>query len=445
VPTSKQIGASGVYNAGVRTLTLCILLSATGFAADLNWPQFGGPHRNFTSDATGLASSWPPSGPKKLWSRPLGEGYSGIAVDNGALYTMYRRGDDEVAIALDAATGKTLWEYAYNAPGSGLALENGPGPHTTPLIIHDQTLHDQTRGDRVCTVGILAQLNCFDEKTGKIVWSKDLYKDFPGSTHMDRGYSSSPILYKNTIILTLGGSGHAVIALDPADGAVKWAKNDLGNSPSSPMLINVQGQDQLVAFLDDAAKDSKDLAHGLITALDPSNGQLLWTHPHKTSWDLNIAMPVWGDDDILVISSAYGTGARGLRLTQTGGKTTVQELWYNNRLRVHHSTMVRVGDYIYGSSGDFGPAPLTAINVKTGEIKWQNRAFPKASFVYADGKFIVVDEDGGISLALLSPEGAKVLSKATLLTNNAWTGPSLAGTKLYVRDRKSIMALDVGK
>jgi outer membrane protein assembly factor BamB len=264
---------------------------------------------------------------------------------------------------------------------------------------------------------------------------------------MDRGYSSSPILYKNTIILTLGGHGHAVVALNPADGALVWAKNDFGNSPSSPMLINVQGQDQLIAFLDDAGKDSKDLAHGIVAGIDPSNGQLLWTHPHKTSWDLNIAMPVWGDDNILVISSAYGTGARGLKvtLTQTGGKTTVQELWSNNRLRVHHSTMVRVGDYIYGSSGDFGPAPLTAINVKTGEIKWQNRTFPKASFVYADGKFIIVDEDGGVSLALLSPEGVKILSKASLLSNNAWTAPSLAGTKLYIRDRKNIIALDVGQ
>jgi outer membrane protein assembly factor BamB len=423
----------------MRTLSLCLLcslmLSALSSGAAPEWPQFGGPHRNFTSDATGLAASWPSSGPKKLWSRPLGEGYSGIAIDNGALYTMYRRGDDEVAVALDAATGKTLWEYAYIAPGSGMALENGPGPHTTPLIV----------GDRVYTVGINALMNCFDKKTGKVAWSKDLYKDFPGATHMDRGYSTSPILYKNTIILTLGGAGHAVVALNPADGSTIWAKNDFGNSPSSPALISVQGQDQLVAFLDDAAKDSKDLAHGLITGLDPNNGQLLWTHPHKTSWDLNIAMPVWGDDNILVISSAYGTGARGLRLTQSGGKTTAQELWYNNRMRIHHSSMVRVGDYIYGSSGDFGPAPLTAINVKTGEIKWQDRAFPKASFVYADGKFIVVDEDGGVSLALLSPEGAKVLSRASLLDHNAWTPPSLAGTKLYVRDRKSIMALDVGK
>ena len=173
-----------------------------------------------------------------------------------------------------------------------------------------------------------------------------------------------------------------------------------------------------------------DGARGLIKAgIDPNNGQLLWQHPHKTSWDLNIALPVWGEDGILVVSSAYGTGSRGLKLTRSGSTTTVKELWSNNRMRVHHTTMVRIGDYIYGSSGDFGPAPLTAINAKTGEIKWQKRTFPKASFVYADGKFIVVDEDGAVSLATFSPEGPTVISKVHLLESNAWTAPSLAGTK----------------
>jgi outer membrane protein assembly factor BamB len=406
-----------------------VLAGSVAMAANLpEWPQFGGPNRNFMVDVKGLASSWPADGPKKLWSRPLGEGYSTIAVDNSTLYTMYRKGDDEVVIALDAATGKTRWEYSYNAAFiKGLAMENGAGPHSAPLIV----------GDRLYTVGILARLNCFDKNSGKLLWSKDLYKDFPGATIMGRGYSCSPMLYKNTIVLTLGGRAHAVIALNPSDGALVWAANDFNNAPSSPVLINVQGQDQLVTFLDDGDGSQKE---GIIAGLDPSNGKLLWTHPHKTSWDLNIALPVWGDDGILVMSSAYGTGSRALQVSRTG----VKELWANNRMRIHHSTMIRIGDYIYGSSGDFGPAPMMAINVKTGEVKWQERAFPKANFVYADGKFIVVDEDGGVSLATFSPEGAKVISRATLLEHNAWTAPSLAGTKLYVRDRKSIVALDVG-
>ncbi len=138
---AQPIDARCVYNSAMKTPVLGLVLGSLAFGAGLEWPQFGGPHRNFTADSTGLAASWPESGPKKLWSRPLGEGYSGIAVDGGSLYTMYRKGDEEVAIALDAATGKTLWEYAYKAPGGGMALENGPGPHTTPLIVARPRVH----------------------------------------------------------------------------------------------------------------------------------------------------------------------------------------------------------------------------------------------------------------------------------------------------------------
>jgi hypothetical protein len=119
------------------------------------------------------------------------------------------------------------------------------------------------------------------------------------------------------------------------------------------------------------------------------------------------------------------------------------EVWSNNRMRVHFSTVVRIGDYVYGSSGDFGPAPLTAVDIKTGKIAWQDRSFPKANFIYVDGRFIVLDEDGTLALADFNPQGLKVLSRASLLTSNAWTVPSLAGGRLYLRDRSTLMALDL--
>ncbi len=112
-------------------------------------------------------------------------------------------------------------------------------------------------------------------------------------------------------------------------------------------------------------------------------------------------------------------------------------------MRVHFSDAIRIGDYVYCSSGHSGPAFFTALNVKTGEIAWQDRAFAKASFLYADGKFIIIDEDGRLGLATATPEGFKVISKVELLKSNAWTVPTLVGTKLYVRDRKTIMALDL--
>jgi outer membrane protein assembly factor BamB len=403
-------------------IVAALLICAAARGASLEWPQFAGPHRNFTSDAKGLANAWPAAGPKKLWSRDIGEGYSGIAVDGAVLYTMYRRGSDEVTLAAATATGKTVWEYTENASfRGGMAMENGPGPHATPLVT----------ADAVYTAGILAHLVCLDKKTGKPRWSHDLWREFNG-TVMDRGYSGSPIAWKDTIVMKVGGAGHALMAFDQKDGKVVWQKQNFDNSPSSPVLINVDGRDQLVAAMS-----------GDIIGLNPDTGDLLWKYPHSTSWGLNIALPWWSDDHTLFVSSAYNGGAVALELRVVNGKTQVKELWSTNRLRVHIGNLMRIGDTLYGSSGDFGPAPLTALDAKTGKLLWQDRSFPKATFLYADGKLIVVDEDGNLSLATVSPGGVKVLSRVALLRSNAWTAPALAGTALYVRDRHSLMALDL--
>jgi outer membrane protein assembly factor BamB len=406
-----------------RCATALLSFAALCGAASLEWPQWGGPHGDFKSDAKGLAASWPPTGPRKLWSRPLGEGYSAISVDGGTLYTMYRAGSDEIVVAADAATGKTIWEYRYDArfrPGMG--MENGSGPHATPLVTDNG----------VYAIGILGNLLCLDKKTGKVVWSHDLYKEFHG-TYFDRGYAPSPIAYKNTVIMKVGGEGHSFMAFDQKSGAVAWrTTQNFANSPATPTLINLDGQDQLVAPVSDD-----------VVGIDPANGWVLWTYPHKTSWGLNISTPVWGDDHVLFISSAYNGGSCAIRLSRANGKTVPAEVWSNNRMRVHFSTVVRIGEYVYGSSGDFGPAPLTAVDIKTGKIAWQDRSFPKANFIYADGKFIVLDEDGSLALADFTPQGLKVLSRAALLSSNAWTVPSLAGGRLYLRDRSTLMALDL--
>jgi outer membrane protein assembly factor BamB len=181
-----------------------------------------------------------------------------------------------------------------------------------------------------------------------------------------------------------------------------------------------------------------------IVGLDPNNGELFWRHPHETEWGLNISTPVWGTDNLLFVSSAYNGGSRVLKLSRREGKTTVEELWFHRRLRVHHSTAIRIGDYVYASSGDFGPAFLSGVNVKTGEIAFQDRRFPKSNFVYADGKLIILDEDGNLALATVSPAGLKVISRVSVMKNLAWTVPTLVGTRLYLRDRRSITALDLG-
>ena len=401
-------------------------------ATATDWLQWGGPGRNFMPDATGLAASWPAGGPRRLWTRALGEGHSAILAEGGRVYTMYRplgamslvrRSQEEVVAALDAATGKTVWEYRYPAPTDGLDFSQGAGPHSTPLIA----------GNRVYATSTRKELFALDKTTGQRVWAHDFMKEY-GSPSPGRGYACSPTLYNGTIIVTVGGPGQAVAAFNQQTGALVWKSGDFEESPASPTLIDVDGQPQLVLF-----------AGNRVAGLDPGSGRTLWSHPHKTDWGLNISTPVWSAaDHLLFVSSAYSTGSRAIELRQAGGKTTATEKWFSNRMRVHIGTIIRLGDYAYASSGDFGPSFLSAVDLKTGKIAWQDRSFSRAQLVYADGKLIILDEDGTLGLATVSPQGLKVLSRASVLSHLAWTPPTLAGTTLYVRDRKNIAAFNLG-
>jgi outer membrane protein assembly factor BamB len=408
-----------------RVLRAVIVLCAATLTATAQgeWAQWGGPGRNFVVNTKGLAETWPEGGPRRLWARELGEGYSAIVVDKDTLFTMYGPAkNEEAVVAIAAATGKTVWEYKYAAPADGMNYQFGPGPHSTPLVA----------GGRVFAVGSTGKFHALDQKTGKVLWSHELWKDL-GGTKLDRGYSCSPLAYKDTVILTVGGAGQTVVAFNQKDGKIAWKAQDLRVSPSSPMLINLDGQEQLVIF-----------AGAAVAGLDPNNGALLWSHPHETQYFLNITMPVWGPDNILYLSSAYNGGSRALQLSRgKDGKTAVAELWFHRRMRVHHGTAIRVGDTVYGSSGDFGPAFVVAANVKTGDVLWQDRTFSKANFIYADGKFIILDEDGQLALATATPQGLKVLAKAEALKKVAWTVPALVGKRLYIRDRKEMAAIEL--
>ena len=413
--------------------------------ASAAWRQWGGPNRNFIVNATGLADKWPEAGPPVIWSRPLGTGHSAILVDDGRLYTMYRAGNgrakqgpwdaEETVIAMDAATGKTLWEHKY--PSRREDFNFGAGPHSTPLIV----------GDRLFTIGTQKQMFAFDKKTGKVLWSRDFIKDFNSHELLIRpvvktGYGCSPIAYRDTIICSVGGPGQSVMAFRQSDGAVVWKSGDFLTSEAPPIMITLGGREQLVVF-----------GGGTVNGMDPSNGRILWSHVHDPGNDLNCSTPLFGPDNILFVSSAYRAGSRAIQLKPDGNITFAEELWFTNRVRFMFLNAIRLGDYIYGTTGDFGPAFLTALHVKTGQAAWQHRGFGRASMLYADnpsagsgqGKAIIMDEDGDLALARLAPEGVTILSEAKkVFDTTTWTVPSLAGTTLYARDREKIVALNLG-
>jgi outer membrane protein assembly factor BamB len=401
------------------------------------WRQWGGPTRNFMVPSTGLAESWPEAGPPVLWSRPLGPGHSAILADEGRLYTMYRAGNgrakqgpwdaEETVVAMDAATGKTLWEHKY--PSRREDFSFGAGPHSTPLIV----------GDRLFTIGTNKQFFALDKKSGKVLWSHDLIKAFNSPELAIRpavksGYGCSPIAYRDTVICSVGGPGQAVMAFRQDTGAVVWKSGDFLTSEAAPILIEMAGRTQLVIF-----------GGGTVNGLDPATGKVLWSTPHDPGNDINCVTPLFGPDNILFVSSAYRAGSRAIQLKQEGNATHAEELWFTNRVRFMFLNPIRIGDFVYGTTGDFGPAFLTALNIKTGQAAWQHRGFGRASLLHADNKTIVLDEDGDLALARLAPEGVTILSEAKkVFDTTSWTVPTLVGTTLYARDREKIVALDLG-
>jgi outer membrane protein assembly factor BamB len=386
------------------------------------WPQWGGSNRDFKVPNVKIADKWPADGPKQVWTRELGDGYSGIVARDGVLYTMYRKGDDEVVAALDAETGKTRWEYSYAAPPlKGQTLAHGKGPNSTPLLA----------GKQLVTVGFTAKMHGLDADTGKVLWSHDLIKEF-GAKSQEYGYSASPMSYKDGILVAVGGSQIGVACMNPATGAVIWKSDPFDIGYASPTVVAVDGEDQCIL-----------MGPREVVAVRADNGQLRWRFPHENQVKINCFTPLWGPGNRLLVSSQGDGGSRMFKLSRDGEKTKPEEQWFTQKTRFFHSTAVWIGDYIYGSTGDQPPTFIAAVDVKTGEMKWKERGFSGANCLSVDGKLILLDEDGQLALATATPERFVVHSKVQLLQKAAWTAPTLVGPRLYVRDRKSIMALDL--
>ena len=427
-----------------RTIKLAISVVAfsaiagtAGHAEETSdWPQWGGPTRDFKSTSTGLAGSWPEEGPKELWSRPLGDGHSSIVASDGRLFTMYRPrpeglpenefGGDEVVIALDAKTGETLWEHSYASEQMNFSF--GAGPHSSPLVV----------GGRVFTVGTNKQFHAFDAKTGEVLWAYDLVKEMnatPGlvRSQVKAGYGSSAIAYGDTVILTVGGEGQAVVAFNQNDGKIAWKMGDFLIASAAPILIELEGQEQLVV-----------VGGEVVYGLDPATGEVFWSHAQDAPGDMNNTTPVFGDDT-LFMSVAYGNGSRALELARTDeAGSSAKEKWFSKDLQVMFGNTLQMDDFIVGSSGDFGPAFVVALDWKTGERLWRERGFGRSSFLSIDGKTIILDEDGTLALANVTRDGLEVISEAEVLKGRAWTAPTPVGTVLYMRDRRVIKAIDVG-
>ncbi len=393
-----------------------------GCATTRDWSHWRGPNDDFTVEVNGLADQWPDDGPPQLWSRKLGPGYSAIVAADGDLFTMYRDADADVVIRMNAADGDTQWEFRYVAPTSeGQVLDFGKGPSATPLYLDG----------KIYTIGFNTTMHCLDAGTGRKLWSRNLIADF-GGKKQKFGYAASPIEHDGAILVLVGGEG-GIVALEPDDGSVRWRSEPQDISYVTPKVINVDGQDQIVLF-----------SSTEVMGLDASDGRKIWSQPCENQYKNNASDAIWSDDNLLWAASQMDGATRVLHLSRPdGGETKVEQVWFNDKVKVFHWNSVRVGDHVYGSIGG-KTTFVSAIDVRTGEIKWRQRGYHKAQIVYAGDRIIFLDENGKLAMARVSPDGFELLSETQLLEKVCWTVPTLVGKTLYVRDQNKIIALDLG-
>jgi outer membrane protein assembly factor BamB len=394
-------------------VVVLLFIASQAFAQAANWPQWRGPNRDGISKETGLLKQWPENGPPLVWKASgAGNGYSTMSFSQGRMFTMGLRGDKEFVIAFDVATGKEVWATAH---GSRFDNDRGNGPRGTPTI----------DGDKLYALGGAGDLSSLDVKTGKVIWTKNVLKDF-GASNIKWGISESPLIIGNRLLVNPGGPEASIVALNKTNGAVLWKSQSEAAGYSSGIPMQVNGKTQVVFFTATRA-----------VGLDLNDGKLLWEWAKPSNRVANIATPIVRANRIF-ISSDYGTGGGVVEIKPDN---SAQEIYFTKEMRNHHSSSVLIGDLLYG----FSSAILTAMKFDTGEVVWRDRSVGKGSLVFADGHLYCFSENGVVGLVEAAPEGYKEKGRFRIEQGSlpTWSHPVVVGGRLYIRDQDTIYAYDI--
>jgi outer membrane protein assembly factor BamB len=401
-----------------------VSLAGTAVGAPADWPQWHGPNRDAISTETGLLKDWPEGGPRLAWKvTGLGAGYSTVSLVGNRIYTTGDRANGSFVLALDRANGKQLWEAKIGEPGApgwgGFA-----GPRATPTV----------DGDRLYTVDQWGEMVCLEIAGGKEAWRKSFTKDL-GAERPEWGFSESPLVDGDRVVVTPGGSQGAIVALDKKSGAVLWRTKDFTDPAhySSLIIAEIGGGKQYV-----------QLTALSVVGVAPADGKILWRAARKGATAV-IPDPV-SFDGYVYVSSGYGVGCNLFKVSSDSGKFSAEQVYANKVLANHHGGVIRIGDYVYGYSDGKG---WTCQNFKTGEAKWQEKEkLGKGSLVYADGHFYLREEDkkGSVMLIEATPEGFRPHGKfdqPERTAKNSWSHPVVADGKLYLRDQDLLLCYDI--
>lgn len=410
--------------------TVVALLICAGAVPAADWPQWLGPKRDGSTPEK--VAPWKDTEPPRvLWRAPVGGGYSAPVVAGGRVFVHGRVKDkeEEAVLAFEAGSGKLLWQDSYPRPAFRSVL--GTGPRATPTVA----------GKRLVTMGINGLLSCYDVENGKRHWQVDLYKQFQAELPAF-AVCCSPLVVGNRVIASVGGKGRCVVGLDAGTGEVQWQALDDPASTSSPVLF-AGGQRPR-----GGAPDVVFLTPLRLIGLDPLDGGLRWEHPLVFQPRGTSPTPIAAGDKLMASTQAHG--AIAVQVGTKDDKPTPAALWQNKDLKSYFSSGVASGDLLFVVTNTVEPVPATALTctaADTGKVLWVRE---KVGYFHAgvircgDGKLLVLNDSGLLTLLEVDAKESREVSRAKVC-GGTLVNPALSAGRLFVRDDKELICLQIGE
>jgi outer membrane protein assembly factor BamB len=425
-----------------------VLLSQYAIAGRADdWPQWGGPQRDLVWREEGIVDRLPTVNEDgvlpRVWSVPIGPGYTGPAVADGRVFCLDRDPDKntERVYCLDAATGDEQWHHEYPAP---YTISYPLGPRATPTV----------DGDRVYTLGAMGHLICFDVASGRPLWKKDLPSEVNAKLPI-WGMAGAPLVEGDNLIVLAGGQPDGlVIALDKRTGEERWrALDDEGVGYCSPVILKLGERRELIVWHPEA-----------LSALNPADGHVLWEVPYSVQAGMTITTPravlsQYGKQRLLV--TTFYNGPLMIELDDHG--TSPEVIWRskpgnseteNDSLHAVMCTPILTPQYVFGV-GSYGE--LRCLNADTGKIEWETREptgrgrWWNAFLVPQEDRVFVCNEQGELIIARLSSEGYEELDRAKLIEPTqpiqrrmtVWSHPAFAMQSVFARNDKELVRVNL--
>jgi outer membrane protein assembly factor BamB len=391
-------------------------VAAPGKTARSYWTNFRGPARDGRYDEAPIRTNWPAEGLPLLWKQPIGGGYASFVIAEGVAFTIEQRRRQEIVAAYDIETGREMWiqgsEAEFREP------MGGDGPRATPTW----------DAGRLYALGAEGDLRCFEAKTGKVNWSRNILKD-NDADNLQWGMAASPLIVDDKVVVLPGGrSGKSVVAYSKITGAPVWRALNDKQAYVSPMLVTLGGKRQIMV-----------VTANRIVGLAVQDGAQLWESSWNTDMGINVSQPVVVDANRFFISSGYGKGAALVEVTGIGEVLSARKVWENNSMRNKFNSSVVYEGNVYGLDEGI----LTCVDLKSGERRWKGGRYGYGQVILASGHLIVITDLGDLVLAKATPDKHTELARFSAIEGKTWNYPAIAEGRLLVRNQTQMACFDV--